>query len=80
MARSRDFSDRDPMGGRGFGPKNSPGMGRGENSVKLKNPAPNPERGGFDRGMLVQPDAMKVRSMQQKEHKVRESGRGKGTI
>ena len=80
MARSRDFSNRDPMGGKGFGPKNSPGMGRGENSVKVKNPAPAPERGGFEGGMLVQPDAVKVRAMEKKEHMVRESGRGKGTI
>jgi hypothetical protein len=80
MVRNRNFSDRDPMGGRGAGPAKAPGMGRGESSVKLKNPAPKPERGGFDGGMLVQPDAGKVRSMMKKEHMVRESGRGKGSL
>lgn len=80
MVRNRDFSDRDPMGGKGFGPKSSPGMGRGENSVKLKNPAPKPERGGFDRGMLNQPDKIKVDSMEKTEFARRESGRGKGSL
>ncbi len=80
MVRNRDFSDRDPMGGKGFGPLKSPGMGRGQNSVKVKNPAPKPERGGFDGGILSQPDAMKIRAMEKKEHMVRESGRGKGSL
>ena len=80
MARSRDFSTSDPMGGRGFGPTKSPGSGRGENSVKVKNPAPAPERGGFDGGVLVQPDTSKIRSMMKTEFAKRESGRGKGTI
>lgn len=80
MVRNRNFSDRDPMGGKGFGPSKSPGMGRGENSVKMKNPAPMPERGGFDNGMMSQPDAMKVRAMKKKEFARRESGRGKGSL
>jgi len=80
MVRNRNFSDRDPMGGKGFGSKNAPGNGRGENSVKMKNPAPMPERGGFDKGMMMQPDAMKVASMQKKEFARRESGRGKGSL
>ena len=80
MAKSKDYSDRDTMGGKGFGPMRSPGMGRGENSVMMKNPAPMPERGGFDNGMLSQPDAMKVRSMEKSEYMARESQRGKGSI
>ncbi len=80
MVRSRDFTTSDPMGGRGFGPSNSPGMGRGLNSVKLRNPAPKPERGGFDKALMSQPDRMKVIAMEKKEHAVRESGRGKGSL
>lgn len=80
MVRNRDFSNKDPMGGKGFGPNKSPGMGRGENSVKMKNPAPMPERGGFDRGMMNQPDKQKVMAMKQKEFMKRESQRGKGSI
>lgn len=81
MSRSRDFSDRDPMGGKGFGPKSAPGMGRGENSVnKGRNPAPKPERGGFDNGVMMQPDAMKVRAMEKQEFAKRESQRGKGSL
>lgn len=80
MSRSRDFSNKDQMGGKGFGPKSAPGNGRGENSVMLKNPAPKPERGGFDKGMLNQPDRMKVMSMEKAEFSRRESGRGKGSL
>ncbi len=80
MVRNRNYSDKDPMGGKGYGPMKSPGMGRGVNSVKLKNPAPKPERGGFDGGIMVQPDASKARSMVKQEYSKRESGRGKGTL
>ena len=80
MVRNRDFSDRDPMGGRGYGPDKAPGMGRGKNSVMMKNPAPKPERGGFDKGMMMQPDAMKVQKMVKQEYAKRESGRGKGSL
>lgn len=80
MVRNRNFSDRDPMGGRGFGPDRAPGMGRGQNSVKLKNPAPKPERGGFDKAMLAQPDRNKVLAMKNVEFARRESGRGKGSL
>jgi len=80
MVRSRDYTDKDPMGGKGYGPSDAPGMGRGQNSVKLKNPAPKPERGGFDGGVMTQPDATKVRGMEKMEYSKRESGRGKGTL
>ena len=80
MVKTRDFSDRDTMGGRGFGPQKSPGNGRGENSVKLKNPAPSPMRGGFDNAMISQPDRGKVMAMEKQEFARRESGRGKGSL
>lgn len=80
MVRNRNFSDKDPMGGKGFGPLKSPGMGRGQNSVKMKNPAPKPERGGFDKAMFSQPDRNKVMAMKKQEFAKRESGRGKGSL
>lgn len=80
MAENRNFTTKDMMGGRGFGPMEAPGMGRGQNSVKMKNPAPPPPRGGFDKAMLSQPDRNKVMSMKEAEFNRRESGRGKGSL
>ena len=79
MVKSRDFSDRDTMGGKGYGSK-SAGMGRGCYSSYLKNPAPAPERGGFDAAMISDPDRSKIMSMQKAEHAARESNRGKGSL
>lgn len=78
--RNRDYSDKDMMGGKGYGPAKSPGNGRGPNSVMMKNPAPMPERGGFDAGMMNQPDRVKAMKMMKEEYNRRESGRGKGSI
>lgn len=80
MVRSRDFSDTDQMGGKGYGSSSAAGKGRGCYSVKLKNPAPAPERGGWDAAMLSSADRSKVMSMQKDEYAARESGRGKGSL